>query len=574
MTRFYSLLPITVLTLSATSVLAGGPAEKPAAVAAPPADMAMGIRLPTTIAGWSRGARLYEGLGSYHRKISTRSHDAQRYFDQGMRLLWAFNHDESTRSFARALRFDPSCAMCAWGVALTVGPNYNVPMLAEPRAVVAFEATRRALRLAAGATPVEAALISTLAERYPNARPLDPGSVIPVLTRHAAAMRDVAMHFPDDLDVLTLYAESMMNVHAWKLWSPDGTPADGTADIVATLERVLARDPAHVGALHYYIHTVEASPHPEQGLAAAAKLPGLAPAAGHLVHMPAHIMHRVGRYEESADANRKGAAADSAYAAMTRPLDYYPTMYMSHNYQFLAFSAAAEGRDAEALDAVRRSRASVSDKLLKEMPGADWYVAELYFVPVRFGHWDALLAEPAPTPGLPGLTAGYLYATSLALAARNRPGDARERLAALEALIGALPADAPAGQNSLRDVLAVARRVATARILTAEGHRVEALHELQEAVVLEDALSYDEPSDWFFPVRHILGAELLANGQAPEAEAVYRDDLARHPGDGWALLGLSQALQAEGRVSEANAAEAEFHKAWRYATVSISASAF
>jgi tetratricopeptide (TPR) repeat protein len=536
--------------------------------------MAMRIPLPTTLAGWSAGARLFDGLGDYQRPVSTQSPEAQQYFDQGMRLLWEFNHDESTRSFARALELDPSCAMCAWGVALTVGPNYNVPMLAEARAKIAFEATKRAQSLAGSAAPVEQALISTLAQRYPSAQPLDPQSTAPILTAHAAAMRAVARRYPDDLDVQTLYAESMMNVHAWKLWSPDGMPAEGTTEIIATLESVLKRDPTHIGALHYYVHAVEASPHPEKGLAAAARLRTLAPAAGHLVHMPAHIFHRVGRYEESSEANRKGAAADVAYLAKTNPIDYYPAMYVSHNYQFLAYSAAAEGREAEAIDAVRRSRASVSDAQLREMPGTDWYVAELYTAPVRFGRWDVLLAEAPPAPGSASLTGGYLYATSVALAAKNRPAEARQRLAQLDTLIAGLPEDVPAGQNTLRDVLAVARRVAAARISSAEGRGEDALRDLHEAVVLEDGLAYDEPAGWFFPVRHLLGAELLRVGKANDAESTYRADLARHPGNGWALYGLMQALQAEGRGPEASTAEAEFRTAWRHATISISASAF
>jgi tetratricopeptide (TPR) repeat protein len=535
---------------------------------------AMDSQLPMTLADWSRGARLYEGLGNYHRAVSTHSPEAQRYFDQGMRFLWGFNHDESTRSFARALELDPSCAMCAWGIALTVGPNYNVPMLAEPRAKIAFSATQRARSLAGAATPVEQALIATLAPRYPNAEALDPQSAIPVLNAYATAMRGVAHQFPDDLDVQTLYAEAMMGLHAWKLWSPDGTPTEGTPEIVATLENVLARDPMHMGALHYYVHTIEASPYPEKALAAAARLGSIAPAAGHLVHMPAHILQRVGRYEDAAEANRKGATADIAYMAKTTPIDYYATMYLSHNYQFLAFSAAAEGREAETLDAVRRSRSSVSDKQLKEMPGTDWYVAELYTAPVRFGKWDALLAESAPPADMPGLAGGYLYATSVALAAKNRPAEARARLAQLDALIAGLPADQPAGQNSLHDVLAVAREVAAARINAAEGHREDAIQGLREAVRLEDSLAYDEPANWFFPARDLLGAELLSDGKAAQAEQVYREDLKLHPGSGWALFGLAQALRAEGHAAEARATEAEFHRAWRHATISISASAF
>jgi tetratricopeptide (TPR) repeat protein len=500
-----------------------------------------------------------------------RTHRA--FFDQGMRFLWVFNHDESTRSFARALELDPSCAMCAWGVALTIGPNYNLPELVESRAKIAFEASTRAQKLAGSATAVEPALISALAHRYPKAQPLDAQTALPVLTDYAAAMRDVAQRFPDDLDVQTLYPEAMMNLHAWKLWNADGTPAEGTNEIVVALERVLARQPMHVGALHYYVYAMEASPHPEKALVAAERLRGLAPAAGHLEHMPSHILQRVGRYEEAAEANRKGAAADVAYMAKTTPLDYYP-MYLGHNYQFLAFSTAMEGREAETLNAVRRSRTSMSDALLKEMPGTDWYVAELYAAYVRFGEWDELLTEPAPDQSLPGLTGGYLYVTAVALAAKGRSAEARERLAQLNTLIANLPADAPAGQNTLHDVLVVATRVAAARIAISGGRQREALRDLREAVRLEDGLAYDEPSDWFFPARHVLGAELLRAGMASEAEQAYREELKLQPHDGWALCGLAQALGAEGHRASARAAEAQFHQAWSHATVAISTSAF
>ena len=553
------------------------PAAPPPGVSQPSPNagsaMAMKAHLPTSLADWSKGAQRYGGIGTFHRRISTPSADAQRFFDQGMRFLWVFNHDESTRSFARALELDPSCAMCAWGVALTIGPNYNLPELVEPRAKIAFEASTQAQNLSGSASAVEQALISALTHRYPNAQPLDAQTAAPVLTDYAAAMREVAGRFPDDFDVQTLYAEAMMNLHAWKLWGADGTPAEGTPEIVATLERILARQPLHVGALHYYVHAMEASRHPERAIVAAERLRGLAPAAGHLEHMPAHIFQRVGRYEEAAGANRRGATADLAYMAKTMPLDYYP-MYLAHNYQFLAFSTAMEGREAETLDAARRSRASLPDAMLKAMPGIDWYVAELYAAYVRFGEWDALLGENSPDPSLLGLTGGYLYATAVALAAKDRPAEARERLVQLNSLIEKIPADAPAGQNTLRDVLAVATRVAAARIAASEGHHQDALRDLLDAVRLEDALAYDEPSDWFFPVRHVLGAELLQAGMPREAERVYRDELKRQPRDGWALRGLVEALKAEGRSAKARAAEANFRQAWRHATVSISASAF
>ena len=276
---------------------------------------------PATLAQWADAAQLFDGLGGFHRKVTTDSNDAQAYFDQGMRLLWAFNHDEATRSFAKAAQLDPGCAMCFWGVALTVGPNYNMPMMAEPRARVAWAALQQAKLRAPGTTPVEQALIAALADRYPNALPLDPSNERPVLTAYARTMRDVAGRFPDDSDVQTLTAEALMNVNAWKLWSLDGAPAAGTEEIVTRLEGVLAKDPRHPGANHYYIHAVEASSHPERAMAAAERVHGMMPAAGHLEHMPAHILQRVGRYADAAEANRNGANADLAYYAKTRPLD-------------------------------------------------------------------------------------------------------------------------------------------------------------------------------------------------------------------------------------------------------------
>jgi tetratricopeptide (TPR) repeat protein len=539
-----------------------------------PASAAMSMDgVPMTLADWAKGARLYPGLGTAHRRIATHSPEAQRWFDQGLRLLWVFNHDESTRSFARALELDPACAMCAWGVAFTIGPNYNLLQLVEPRAKIAYEATGRAQRLAQTARPADRALIAALAHRYPSAQPLDAATTLPVLADYSAAMRAVARRFPSDPDIQTLYAESMMDLHAWKLWNPDGTPADGTLEIVATLERVLKRYPAHVGALHYYVHAVEMSPHPERAVAAAERLRGMAPAAGHLEHMPAHIFQRVGRYEDAAEANRKGAAADVSYMSQTTPLDYYP-MYLGHNYQFLAYSAAMEGREAETLDAVRRSRSSLSDAFLKQMPGADWYVAELYSAYLRFGKWDAMLAEQRPDPELPGLTGGWLYGRAVALAATGRSAEAGESLRQLDTLTASLAADAPAGQNALRDVLAVASSVAAARIATAEGRQQDALRALRDAVRLEDGLAYDEPSEWFFPVRHLLGAELLRAGAAHDAEVVYRDELRLQPHDGWALRGLALALAAQGRTAEARAADAQFQHEWRFATLAIGGSAF
>lgn len=303
-----------------------------------------------------------------------------------------------------------------------------------------------------------------------------------------------------------------MNLNPWKLWTSAGEPAPRTEEILATLESVLARNPRHPGANHYYIHTVEASPHPEKALACAERLRGMVPAAGHLQHMPAHVMQRVGRYEDAAEANREGAAADLAYYAKAKPLDYY-TMYTGHNYQFLAFSSAMEGRKADTLDAVRKSRETVSDDLLLAMPGWEWYLAQRYAAMLRFGLWDEMLAEPAPNPKLPALTGGYVFGKAVALAAKGRVDDAKASVAQLEKLSTTTPADYAAGLNTARDMFAIGALVAQARIADAEAMPDQAIAFLREAVTKEDQTAYDEPSDWFFPVRHVLGAQLLKTGR-------------------------------------------------------------
>jgi tetratricopeptide (TPR) repeat protein len=545
---------------TALCVSPSGPAAHPVAV-------------PTTVAQWAEGAQLLDRLGDFHRGITTASSDAQAYFDQGFRLIWAFNHDEATRSFAKAVQLDPDWAMCAWGVALTVGPNYNLPMMAESRARVARAAVLQAKLRAPSATTVERALIAALEKRYPDAQALDPSNEGPVLAAYAQAMEVVAGDFPDDNDVQTLAAEAQMNINAWKLWSLDGTPAPGTERIIARLEGVLLKDPLHPGANHYYIHAIEASPHPEKAVASADRLSGMMPAAGHLEHMPAHIFQRVGRYADAATANRNGADADLGYYAKVTPPDYY-AMYTAHNYQFLAFSTAMQGRKADTLDAARRSRAIISDDMLAAMPGADWYVAELYAAMVRFGLWDEMLAEPAPDAKLSALTAGYHHARATALAARGRLPEAKSELAELERIASVATADDSAGLNTAHAVLAVAVLVTKARIADAGGDKEASIALLTEAVANEDHLAYDEPSDWFFPVRHLLGASLLRAGRAEDAQSVYTEDLRRHPENGWSLYGLSQSLSAQHKDADAAAARERFERAWNAADLKLASSAF
>lgn len=523
---------------------------------------------PDTLSGWANGAQLFGGLGSFHRRITTRSPLAQKYFDQGMRFIWAFNHDEATRSFAKAAKIDPTCASCYWGVALTLGPNYNMPMMSSARARVGLDALAKARANARRATLVEKALIEAAAKRYSGAAQVDPSNSKPLLNAYVEAMKRLVQSYPNDLDVRTMYAEGLMNTNPWKLWNDDGTQNPGTQKILDALQYVLKRDPRHPGANHYYIHAVEASKHPERALASAEALVGMMPAAGHLEHMPAHILQRVGRYEEAAEANRKGAAADVAYLKETAPPDYYP-MYLIHNYQFLASSAGMEGRRAETIAALRTAREHLPDDMLLAMPGFDWGAGFLYDAMVKFGMWDEMLKQPAPNEKLPGATIHYLQARAEALAAKMRFDEAASELAKSEKLIAAAPADATQGNNSAKPLYGIGQLKARARLASAQGRREAAISLLGEAVGLEDKLAYNEPSDMLYPTRHALGGELLAAGKAAEAERVFREDLNRHPRNGWALYGLSQSLAAQNKDADSKAAAMEFKKAWRNADFSL-----
>jgi len=406
---------------------------------------------PVTLAGWAKGAQLFDGLGSFHRKITTRSALAQKYFDQGMRFIWAFNHDEATRSFAKAAQIDPKCASCYWGVALTLGPNYNMPMMSAERARVGWAAVRKAQANARRVTSVERALIAAVAKRYRGNGEVDPTNSKPLLTAYVDAMRQVAAKYPNDLDVQTMYAEGLMNTNPWKLWNDDGTPNPGTHEIVTTLENILKKDPRHPGANHYYIHAVEASQHPEQAVRSAEALEGMMPAAGHLEHMPAHILQRVGRYEESAEANRKGAAADLAYLKETSAPDYYP-MYMIHNFQFLAAAAGMEGRRDETIKALKDARAHIPDQLLFGMPGLDWAASFKYDGFTKFGMWDDMLKEPAPDSKLPGATISYLQSRATALAATGKVEEAKAELAKSDKLIAGVSGEATQGNNQAKSL--------------------------------------------------------------------------------------------------------------------------
>jgi len=515
---------------------------------------------------------LYDDLGSYTRKISTSSEKAQRYFDQGLRLIYAFNHDEAKRAFEEASRQDPACAMCQWGVAITLGPNINLPAIPD-RAIAAAVAAKKAGELAAAGktTPVESALIAAVGKRYSEPPPPDPAGQKSLDEAYAAAMRGVARRFPTDLDVATLYAESMMDLRPWDLWTSDGKPQPGTLEIVQTLERVLAKNPNHPGANHYYIHAVEASPTPGKGLAAAKRLGPMMPGAGHLVHMPSHVYIRTGDYEAAAEANRRAIDADAKSSVAAPPSPIYQ-MYVAHNHQFLWATAMLQGRSAESLDAARKTVQNAPLEMLREMPGFDTILTYPVLTLVRFGRWDDVLKEPAPPEEFAFATAIHHYAKGIALVKLGRIDEAAAERQRVSEITSKIPPDAMESLNKAHDLLDVAGWVLDGQMLAKKGDVDGAVAVLTKAAQAQDGLKYSEPPDWYYPVRQTLGAVLLSSGRAKEAEQVYREDLRRNPNNGWSLQGLAGSLKAQGKPDRE--ARARFDKAWQRADVKIAASDF
>ena len=514
---------------------------------------------------------LFDNLGSYHQTITTSSPQAQTYFDQGLRLVYGFNHLEAQRAFREAARLDPACAMCSWGIALTYGSNYNSPTDAD-RERGAYEAIQRAQALASGATERERATIEALTQRH--APP--PGSDRAALDRaYADAMREVARRFPGDLDAGTLFADALMNLRPWNLWTPDGKPQPGTEEILATLERVLAAKPDHPGANHLYIHAVEASPRPDRGLAAADRLTALMPGAGHLVHMPSHIYLRVGRYADAVAANVKAVAADRAYFEKRRPSEIYRMLYYPHNLDFIWLAASMEGRSAETIRGARQLAAEVPAQMALQMSDMEVAPAAPLFALARFGRWEELLAEKAPPAGMPYVTGVWRYTRGLAFSATGRPAEAARELAELEATRQVVaPERSVAGFFKTAEMLRLAAEVLAAEIAARAGDTESAVQRLSEAVKIQDGHWFTEPPPWYYPVRQSLGAVLLQGRRPAEAEAVYREDLRRNPENGWALFGLAQSLRAQGKTSDAGAVDERFRKAWAQADVTLASSRF
>jgi len=506
---------------------------------------------------------LEPGLGTMSHPVTTSNPEAQKYFDQGLNLVYGFDHDVALKSFQRAAVLDPNMAMAYWGIAYAVGPNYNVPV-DWAREQVAYEAIGKATTLGAQATPAERAYIAALAKRITN----DKNANLHQLDiDYSNAMREVMKAYPDDLDAATLFAESMMNLRPWQLWQADGTPSPGTEEIVATLESVLQRNPRHLGAMHFYIHAVEASKTPERALASAEHLGELAPLSGHIVHMPAHIYIRTGDFESAEIANEKAAKADEAYIAKAHLQGIYPLMYYSHNLHFLAAAYGAAGRYADALRSAQRLENNISTHI-KDVPMLEGFMPTRYFVLARFHHWADIMQLPKPPADHYYQTVMWHYARGIAMAAKGDVAGAQKEHDALVEAAKGIPGDLIVSpvRNKAVQVAKVADAVLAARIVEArEGKgkdQTAVVEAWRNAVTAYDNVAYAEPPDWYYSVRESLGAALLRAGQYKEAEQVFRDDLVRNRRSGRALYGLALALKGEGREYESGFVMAEYKTAW------------
>jgi tetratricopeptide (TPR) repeat protein len=535
--------------------------------------MKLAASVPVFLAGvcsllaQSKPPALMPGLGQHHHSISTKSSEAQRFFDQGLTLVFAFNHEEAARSFRRSAELDPQSAMAYWGVALALGPciNLNVD---PPHEKAAYEAVQKAISLSRGVTEIERAYIQSLAKRYSADSGVDLGELD---IDYAHAMRELSKRYPDDLDAATLYAESLMDLHPWKLWGLDGRPAEGTDEIVAVLESVLRRDPNHLGANHYYIHAVEQSPHPEWALASAKRLETLVPAAGHLVHMPAHTYLRVGDYSASARSNAIAAEVDRVYLRDSGTTgSMYDMMYYAHNLHFLAAANSMAGNFADAKRAADELAAHVSDRVAG-MPMFEVYVPTPIFVLVRFHRWDEVLKLPPPNPSLVMTTAFWHFARGSAAAAKGQLEMAEAERRSLGTARQEMPATTEFSfySNKAQAFLDLAANALDARIAEVRGDHTGAIAHWKNAVQIQDRLYYGEPPEWFYPVRESLGAALMLDGQAAEAESVFRADLEQYPQNPRSLFGLRKSLQAQNKIPDAERVRREFEAAWKNADVKL-----
>jgi tetratricopeptide (TPR) repeat protein len=552
-----------------TAALAPTAAPKPTAPL--PTDAPQPTNAPTE-APVTNIAPLYDNLGDHTHPITTREPSAQRYFDQGLTLTYAFNHEEAIRSFEEAARIDPNCAMCFWGKAYALGPNINAPM--APEAVApAYEALEQARKLSSGASDAEQAYIKALTARYAP----DPDADRAALDKaFAEAMRTVMDAYPDDADAATIYAEALMNLTPWNYWTKDGQPTEFAEEIVTTLEAVLTKNPEHPGANHYYIHAVEASQDPGRALPSANRLETLVPGAGHLVHMPAHIYWRVGQYQDAVEANQHAIHSDESYLPDRPAPGWYPIAYYPHNIHFLFAAASMSGQSELAISAARKLVDEVPESAYNDMPPIEDFLPMPIMALTRFGKWDEVLAEPKPDEQFQYSTGVWHYARGLALVRTGKLAEAEAELRQLDALAQkqelkdlVLFSFSPAATN-----LTLAAHTLRGELAGARGDHATQIAELTKAVEIQDGFAYIEPPVWYYPVRQSLGAALLDADKPAEAEAVYRADLKEHPNNGWSLFGLSRSLEAQNKHAEAQEAQEAFRAAWEHADVELSASQF
>jgi tetratricopeptide (TPR) repeat protein len=514
-----------------------------------------------------RPAMLLPGMGFHHHPIATSSAEAQKFFDQGLTLAYGFNHEEAVRSFSRAAQLDPKAAMPHWGIALALGSNINDPEPDAERLKKARAAVEDALRLSAGGPEIERAYVEALAERYPT-RP-GPEAKERKAEYHAA-MRALSERYSDDLDAATLYAESGMVLNPWRYWRADGSPEEGTLEIVGVLESVVKRDPMHPGANHYYVHMIEASPHPERGLPEAARLETLVPGIGHLIHMPAHIYMRTGDYAAAVRSNERAAEADRDYIRLTGAQGLYAVGYYNHDVHFLSAAAAMAGRYGESKKAADQLFAGILP-VVADWPMLEAWLAQPLLVELRFGKWSEIWETPDPGPRLPELRAMRLYARGVTAARTGNVAKAEAERQAFARVSGAVGPHTMFGMNNMAEgIFVIAGHVLDARIAEAKGDSESAIRSWRDAVAAQDALVYDEPPPWDYPVRESLGGTLLRTGRPAEAEVVFREDLEQNPGNGRSLFGLWKSLEAQQKAEDAAWVRVRYETAWKGADADVS----
>ena len=507
-------------------------------------------------------AKLLSGMGSLHHAITTKSPEAQKFFDQGLTLFYAFNFDEAARSFTRASQLDPQAAMPYWGVALAHGTNYNAGTYVSPASEkTAYDALQEAKKLSATGPDVEKDYVDALARLFSN----DSNPDLAKLSReYIPAARDLSFRYPDDPDAATLYAASLMNLHTRALWTSDGKPGEDTLEIVAVLEGTLRRWPDHVGANHLYIHAMEASPYPERALPSARRLETLVPGAGHLVHMPGHIYVRTGDYASAVKSNVAAIAVDQNYLRDLATTNMaYKLGYVEHDLMFLIFAADMDGE----FDAAFKTAGDLETQgrgLIEQMPYLEGYLAPVLFVQLRFAHWDTILALPAPEEKLRGMTFFWHYARGCAFASKGHAEKAGAELDAMEQVYKELPPGPAFGMtNDWSTMHNMAAHSLNARISAARGDFASAADQWRTAIAAEDDMHYHEPPDWYYPMRESLGAALLRGGQLAEAEKAFREDLDRNPRNPRSLFGLWKTLEAEQKTADADWVRQAFEAAWK-----------